>query len=296
MQIAITGSHGLIGTALIESLTADGHTVRRVVRGEAGDDDIAWDLDAGTIEATKLEGLDAVVHLAGKGIGDGRWTDEHKREVLESRTRGTSVLAEALAGLSTPPPVLLSGSAMGYYGDRGDEVLTEESSAGDIFLSQVCVEWEAATAPAEAAGIRVAHLRTGLVMAPKGGSLAPMLRLFRLGLGGRLGKGTQWWSWISIADEVGAIRFLLDKDVSGPVNLTAPTPVTNAEFTKTLGRVLGRPTFLTVPAFGPKLLLGREMADQLLFASQRVQPTVLEREGYPFQHRTLEPALRSVLH
>jgi uncharacterized protein (TIGR01777 family) len=295
VDIAITGSHGLIGTALVASLTADGHRVRRVVRSGAGPDDIGWDLDAGTIDRASLEGLDAVVHLGGEGIGDKRWNDEHKRKVIESRRVGTTLLAEALAGLSLKPRVLVSGSAVGYYGDRADEILTEASGAGDIFLSEVCVAWEAATAPAAAAGIRVAHIRTGIVLAPAGGALGPMLKLFRLGIGGRLGSGRQWWSWISLADEVGAIRFLLDADVAGPVNLTGPEPVTNATFTKALGTVLHRPTFLAVPAFAPRLAMGRDMADSLLFVSERAVPNVLEAAGYEFRHRDVHAALSATL-
>lgn len=297
MDIAITGASGLIGTAVSAALRADGHRVVPVVRRPVADGEraVRWDPAGGTIDNAALQGIDAVVHLAGAGIGDKRWSDERKREILESRTRGTAVLAEALAGLDQKPAVLVSGSAIGYYGDRGDEVLTEDSTAGDIFLSEVCVAWEAAAAPAIEAGIRVPFIRTGIVLSAHGGALKRTLPLFKAFVGGRLGSGRQWWSWISIDDEVAAIRWLLDHDVAGPVNLTAPEPVTNAEFTKTLGHVLGRPTVLPVPAFGPKLLLGGELADQLLFASQRVLPTVLEDRGFPFAHRDLETALRAVL-
>jgi uncharacterized protein (TIGR01777 family) len=242
-----------------------------------------------------LDGVEAVVHLAGAGIGDKRWTAARRRTVIESRTKGTDLLARTLAGLARPPRVLVSGSAIGYYGDRGDEVLTEASGPGHLFLSEICMAWEAATAPAEAAGIRVAHVRTGLVVTARGGFMGRLLPLVRLGLGGRLGPGDQWWSWITITDEVAAIRFLLDHDVAGAVNLAAPEPVTNAAFTKILGRAVRRPTFLAVPRFGPRLLLGREMADELLFASQRVEPAVLEREGFPFTHRDLAGALRAEL-
>jgi len=295
VEIAITGSHGLIGSALIPSLTADGHQVRRIVRSSGRGDDIGWDIEGGTMDAAGLEGIDAVVHLAGEGIGDKRWTAAYKRRVLESRTRSTTLLAETLAGLSAPPAVVVSGSAVGYYGDRADEVLTEASAPGTIFLSQVCTAWEAATAAAEQAGIRVAHIRTGPVLAANGGLLTPIGRLFRFGLGGRLGDGRQWLAWISLADEVGAIRFLIDHEVAGPVNLTAPAPVTNREFTAVLGRVLHRPTFMAVPKVAPRLLLGRERADQLLFVSQRALPTILEREGFEFQHPELEPTLRALL-
>ena len=297
MDIAITGASGLIGTALRASLEADGHRVVPVVRRPVGDGEraVRWDPAAGTIDRAGLEGLDAVVHLAGAGIGDKRWSDDRKREILESRSKGTALLADALAGLERKPPVLVSGSAIGYYGDRGDEVLTEQSTPGDIFLSEVCVAWEEAAAPAIEAGIRVPFARTGIVLATQGGALAKTLPLFKLGLGGKMGSGRQWWSWISLADEVAALRFLIDHDVTGPVNLTAPEPATNAHFTKVLGHVLGRPTVLPVPAFGPRLLLGAELADQLLFASQRVEPTVLEAAGFTFAHPDLDTALRAVL-
>lgn len=297
MDIAITGSSGLIGRALTAALAAGGHRVVRVLRRDPapGEDALRWDPPAGTIDRAALEGIDAVVHLAGAGIGDRRWNEAYKREILESRTRSTALLASTLAGLERKPAVFLSGSAIGIYGDRGDEVLTEASEPGRSFLAGVAVQWEAEAAPAVEAGIRTAFLRTGIVLTPEGGALAKLLPLFRLGLGGRMGSGRQWWSWISLADEVGAIRFLLDAPVQGPVNLTAPTPVTNAEFTKVLARVLGRPALLPVPAFAPKLLRGPELAQELLFASQRVRPTVLEGAGYGFAHPDLETALRELL-
>lgn len=270
----------------------------RIVRPGGSGRGITWDPAAGTIDAAALEGVDAVVHLAGEGIATKRWDDEQKRRIVESRRQGTTVLAEAIAGLDRKPAVLLSGSAIGWYGDRGDERLTEESGPGTGFLPDVCQAWEGAAQPAVDAGVRTAFLRTGLVLDAGGGALGKMLRLFKLGLGGRLGPGTQWWSWVSIDDWVGAASFLLDGDgagVSGPVNLTGPAPVTNADFTKALGSVLRRPTFLPVPAFGPKLLLGGELAETLLFESQRVEPAVLEREGYPFRHRDITAALCAVL-
>ena len=289
MNIAITGASGLIGTALTEHLTSAGHTVTPLTRdGSAG---IAWDPAAGTIDAESLEGIDAVVHLAGAGIADKRWSDERRAVIKDSRVNGTRLLANTLAGLNKKPKVLLSGSAMGYYGDRGDEVLTETSAPGTGFLPEVCMAWEEETAPAEAAGIRVAHLRTGLVLSRNGGALAKMLPLFKLGLGGRMGKGDQWWSAISIDDEVGMIDWLLTAEISGPVNLVCPEPTTNATFTKTLGGVLGRPTLLPVPAFGPKLLLGSDLAENLLFTSARVLPAVATTAGYTFKHPTLEAAL-----
>lgn len=295
MRVAITGSSGLIGTALSRSLEADGHEVVRVVRREGGARTVRWDPDAGEIDAAGLEGLDAVVHLAGAGIGDHRWTDDHKRTVLESRQKGTSLLATSLAGLSSPPGVLVSGSAVGFYGDRGDEQLTEASGPGRGFLTEVVTAWEAAAAPAAAAGIRVAKIRSGVVLAAEGGALARMAKIARLGLLGKLGTGRQWMSWITLDDEVRAIRFLFDHDVSGPVNLTAPAPVTNAVFTKALGRVLHRPTVLPVPGFGPKLVLGRELAEALLLEGQRVLPEVLLDAGFEFHHDEVETALHAVL-
>jgi uncharacterized protein len=295
VRIAITGSSGLIGTALARSLQADGHEVVRVVRGEAGPGEVRWDPATGTIDAAGLERLDGAVHLAGEPVAARRWTDEQKRRILESRTTGTSLLATTLAGLASPPPVLVSASGMDYYGDRGDEVLDEGATRGEGFLADVVGAWEGATGPAEAAGIRVAHARTSIVLDASGGALGKMLPLFKAGVGGRLGSGRQWWSWISIDDEVGAVRFLLDHDLSGPVNLAAPAPVTNAEFTKVLGRVLGRPTVLPVPRFGPRLLLGGELAENLLFTSKRLRPAKLEAAGYTFAHPDLESALRAAL-
>lgn len=297
MRVAVTGSSGLIGTALVASLRSDGHEVVRVVRSAAAGDgpNVRWDPEAGTIDAAGLEGVDAAVHLAGEGIADKRWTPEQKRRVLESRTRGTTLLASTLVGLSRRPDVLVSGSAIGFYGDRGDEVLTEQSGPGEGFLTEVCEAWEAAAGPAVDAGIRTAFARTGLVLDAKGGAMGKLLPLFKFGLGGRLGRGRQWWSWISIDDEVGAIRFLLEHDIAGPVNLTGPAPVTNAEFTKALGEVVHRPTVVPVPRFGPKLLLGGELAEQLLFSSQRVEPAVLTAAGYEFQHPDIASALRAVV-
>lgn len=299
MRIAVTGSHGLIGSALVRSLRADGHTVVAVVRsGSAGGDvgEVRWDIEAGQIDAAGLEGVDGAVHLAGAGIAEGRWTDEHKRRVRESRTRGTALLSEALASLSTRPAVLVSGSAIGYYGDRGDEELTEASPPGDGFLPELCQAWEAATGMAEAAGIRVVHVRSGIVLSPDGGALGKQLLPFKLGLGGKAGSGRQWASWITLVDHVGAVRHLLEHDVTGPVNLTAPNPATNAEFTRTLGRVLGRPAILPIPRVTTRLPLGiGPLIDTLLFSSARVFPSALADSGYAFGHTTLEPALRDLL-
>lgn len=296
MRIAVTGSSGLIGSALVRSLEGDDHDVVRVVRSSPGPGDVRWDIEAGVIDTTNLAGADAVVHLAGQGIAAGRWTEDHKRKVLDSRTKGTALLSEALAALDRRPAVLLSGSAIGYYGDRGDTELTEDSPPGDGFLPEVCRAWEAATGMAEAADIRVCHLRTGIVLSPAGGALGKQLLPFKLGLGGKAGAGGQWMPWISLDDEVRAIRYLLEADVAGPVNLTAPRPVTNREFTRTLGRVLGRPTVIPIPRAVAKLPAGiGPLADNLLFSSARVQPAALTATGFTFDHPELEGALRDLL-
>jgi uncharacterized protein (TIGR01777 family) len=295
MRVAITGSTGLIGSALVTHLRAEGHDVVRVVRGPAGAGDVSWSVTERQLDPGAFEGVDAVVHLAGAGIGDHRWTEDYKQQVLTSRTVGTSLVSEAIAASADGPKVLLSGSAIGFYGARGDEELDETSSAGTGFLAQVCQQWEAATGVAEAAGARVAHLRTGIVLSADGGALKKQLPLFKLALGGKMGSGRQWQSWISIGDEVRAITYLLTAAVSGPVNLTAPAPVTQADFADTLGDVLGRPTFLPIPKFGPKLLLGSELADNLLFTGQRVLPKVLADAGFQFEHPDLESALRALL-
>ncbi len=298
MRIAISGSTGFIGSAVAQSLEHDGHEVVRLVRGgPSGPATVRWDIDSGDIDAVGLEGLDGVVHLAGEGIGEKRWTDDQKRRIRESRTKGTSLLAGALASLTTKPPVLVSGSAIGIYGDRGDEQLTEDSPTGHGFLAEVATAWEGAAAPAEAAGIRVPRIRSGIVLASHGGALQRLARLCRFGVLGKLGSGKQWMSWVSLADEVAAIRFLLEPgcQVDGPVNLTAPAPVTNEVFTKALGRVLHRPTLLPVPSFGPKLLLGGELAKVLLYEGQRVLPEVLLDAGFEHRHTDLEPTFRELL-
>ncbi len=296
MKVALTGSHGLIGRRLAVELRRSGHELVRVVRYREGDAAVVWDPDAGTVDADRLAGVEGVVHLAGVGIGDRRWAPEHKRAVLDSRVRGTTLLAETLAGLRPHPRVLLAASAVGFYGDRDDELLSEDSPAGSGFLAGVCRQWEAATAAAEEAGIRTVHLRTGIVQSAGGGALAKQLPLFRLGLGGRLGSGRQWVSWISITDEVRAVEHLLGDDgVAGAVNLVGPAPVTNATYTATLARVLGRPARLGVPAPALRLALGRETADELLLASQRVDPAVLSRSRFSWRHETLEDALRAEL-
>lgn len=297
MDVAITGSSGLIGTELKKQLAAQGHRPIGVVRRapKAGADEIRWDPDNGSIDAASLEGVDAVIHLAGAGVGDKRWNDERKRVIMDSRVDGTSLLATTLAGLDAPPSVFVSGSAVGYYGHGGESVLTESSPAGSDFLATVCVAWEEAAAEAIDAGIRTVLARTGVVLTPKGGALSKLLPLFKLGVGGRMGSGKQWFPWISLDDEVAALVWLLDSDVSGPVNLVAPNVVTNNDFTKALGGALGRPTLFPVPSFGPKLVIGSELAETLLFFSQRIEPTVLNDSGYPFIHKTIDEALADLV-
>ena len=297
MRVVVTGSSGLIGTALIEALRARGDEVTCLVRRTPAAGEARWDPDGGQVDAAALEGHDAVVHLAGAGIGDHRWTEDHKRAVLDSRVKGTTLLAETVARLSNKPEVLASSSAIGYYGLRGDEVLTEDSGPGTGFLAEVCQQWEAATAPAEDAGVRVAHFRTGLVLSPEGGALKQMLLPFKLGIGGRIGTGRQWWSWIAIEDEIGAILHLLDSGTArGPVNLTAPDPVTNEEFTRTLNHVLRRPTLLPTPTFALKAMFGSEAVEEMFLGGQRVRPARLQSGGYGFRHLELEGALRQLLH
>jgi len=297
MRIAITGATGLIGTALASHLASVGHEVVRVVRRNPTATDITWSPSERMIDPHALDGIGAVVHLAGAGIADHRWTAEYKQQIRDSRVAGTELIARAIASADDGPAVLLSGSAIGIYGARGGEELDERSAPGDGFLADVTVEWERATRAAEDAGARVAHLRTGIVLSADGGALKKQLPLFKLGLGGRMGSGEQWQSWISIDDEVAAIAHLLDGDVSGPVNLTSPFPVTNAEFADVVGAVLHRPTFLPTPKFAPRLLLGGELADNLLFSGQKVIPAVLQAEvDFEFRHATLEAALRSLLH
>jgi len=294
-RVAVTGASGLIGAALGAALRADGCEVRRLVRGTPGaDDEVAWDPAAGRLDPAGLEGLDAVVHLAGEGIADGRWTAARRERILRSRVDGTALLARTLAALRRPPRALLSGSAVGYYGDRGDEVLDETAPSGAGFLAEVCRAWEGAAEPARAAGIRVVHLRTGVVLSGRGGALPRMAAPFRRFLGGPIGSGRQWVSWIALDDEVGAIRHLLEAEqVAGPVNLTAPRPVPNAELARALGRALGRPAVFRTPAAALRLLFG-EMAAVLL-DSTRAVPRALERSGYVFRHPELEPFLASEL-
>jgi uncharacterized protein (TIGR01777 family) len=301
MKVIVTGSGGLVGRALVRSLLADGHSVTRLVRGGAqqfrapGTAAVEWNPENGTIDAGALEGHDAAVHLAGEPIAEGRWDEEKKRRILESRVKGTRLIAETLAGLNEKPRVLVSASATGFYGDRGAEVLREESASGGNFVSEVCREWEKSTLAASQAGIRVVHPRIGVVFSAEGGALPRMLTPFKLGVGGRLGSGRQYMSWITLEDLVRAIRRAVeDESLRGPVNAVAPGAVTNEEFTKALGRVLGRPTIFAVPAFAARLAFG-EVADELLLASARVEPARLKEAGFEFKDPDLEGALRHVL-
>ena len=294
MRILVTGSSGLIGQALLPVLTAEGHNVVRLTRSPTTGRHILWRPDAGVVDAEDLEDFDAIVHLAGETIV-GRWTAGKKARILESRAQGTQLLCERLALLRNRPKVLVSASAIGYYGDRGDQVLDEESPAGSLFLSEVTKAWEAATEPAARNGIRVVNLRIGFVLSKAGGGLAAMLLPFKLGVGGQVGSGRQYLSWIAIDDVVGVISHAIRSDVlHGPVNAVAPRPVTNQEFTKTLGRVLSRPTIFPLPVFAARLVMG-EIADNLLLASARVAPARLLASGFEFRFPELNGALRHVL-
>lgn len=301
MRIAITGSSGLIGSTLVAGLSQAGHAITRVVRKQspsAANDvpQVLWDPAGGQIDAAGFEGHDAVIHLAGANIADARWTDEFKRHIRESRVQGTAVLSEALAQLARPPRVLLSASAVGYYGSRSpDERVDESSPPGDSFLARVCDEWEQAAAPARRAGIRVVPMRFGTVLAPHGGALAKMLPVFRRGLGGKVGSGRQMMSWIAMDDIVPAVLHVLSRDdFDGPVNFVSPNPVSNAQFTRALGHALGRPTLIGMPALAARLLFG-EMADELLLAGAAVVPKRLLDSGYTFRSPDLEPALVRML-
>lgn len=296
MRILMSGASGLIGTALTSHLVANGHTVSRLVRRPAKPGEVTWDPTTAELDPAAFDDCDAVINLSGAGIGDKRWSDDYKVELLSSRVQTTELLATTMADLDRKPSVFLSGSAIGWYGDRGDERLDELSTPGSGFLSDLAQEWEASTMAAEKAGIRTVHLRTGVVLSADGGALKKQLPLFKLGLGGRFGNGHQWQSWISIDDQVGAITHLLSAETCGAVNLTAPEPVTNSEFTATLAKVLHRPAVIPVPMFGPKLLLGRELVESLLLGGQRVAPTALQRSGYEFRHDVLETTLRELLH
>jgi uncharacterized protein len=296
MKVAVTGSSGLIGSALVRALMDRGDEVVRVVRSDAsGAGGARWDPEGGTIETRALEGIDAAVHLAGEGIGSKRWTTRQKARILNSRERGTGLLARTMATLTSRPSVLVSASAMGYYGDRGDEILTEQAGSGDGFLAMVCRRWEAATSAAEDAGVRVCHLRTGLVLGREGGLLKRLVLPFRLGLGGRLANGRQWMSWVAITDQIGAILHLLQDDTArGPFNIAAPNAVRNDEFTAVLARVVRRPAVIPIPKTLIAIPYGRELADDLL-SSIRMVPDRLSERGFRFQMPELEPALRAEL-
>jgi hypothetical protein len=298
MTVAVTGASGLVGSALVPFLTAGGHSVVRVGRGAPRGPqspavrDVQWDPERGRLDPAALEGVDVVVHLAGANVA-GRWTGAYKDEILRSRVDSTRLLAETLARLARPPRAFVSMSAVGYYGDRGDEVLDEGAPPGQGFLADVGRQWEAAADPARAAGIRVVHPRLGVVLSPRGGALAKLLPPFSAGLGGPTGSGRQWWGVIGLDDVVGALHFMATRDaLAGPVNLVLPDPVRNADFARTLAHVLGRPALVPTPAFALRLALGREQADEMLLASQRVVPRRLLEAGFAFARPTLEAALR----
>jgi uncharacterized protein (TIGR01777 family) len=297
LNILVTGSTGLIGSELYSFLTNKKHRILRMVRrGTPKPDEILWNPSSGALGSSSLEGLDAVVHLAGESIASKRWTAKKMRRIRESRIKGTNLLAQSLAHLSDPPKVLVSVSAVGFYGNRGEEQLNEESGAGEGFLAQVCREWESATAPASERGIRVVIPRVGMILSARGGVLSQMLPIYRLGIGGTIGSGRQYMSWIAIDDMVGVINHVIQHDsVRGPVNAVSPNPVTNSTFSKTLGRVLSRPTMFALPAFAVQLALGK-MADELLLSSSRVSPVRLVESGFRFAFPKLEEALRYILH
>jgi uncharacterized protein len=293
-RVLVSGASGPIGAALLPSLKARGYSVTRLVRGAAtGPDQVTWN-PTQPLSPDSVSGFDAVIHLAGESIV-GRWSEARKRRILDSRTQGTRHLAEAVAKTARRPDVFISASAVGYYGNRGDEILREDSPSGEGFAAEICRQWEAAAQPAAAAGIRIVQMRLGVVMSADGGALKKMLLPFRLGLGGRLGDGRQWWSWVAVDDVVGAIQHVLDNDsLKGPVNTAAPKQVTNAEFTRTLAGVLNRPAIFPMPAFAVRLVFG-QMGDELFLASQRVEPAKLTASGYQFKHPELRKALQEIL-
>ncbi len=295
MRVLIAGASGLVGSALIPVLEAGGAEVTRLVRTSAGAGEIEWHPNHDQIDANKLEGFDVIINFAGENIAGGRWTDEQKRKIHDSRVNGTHLLTEAMAKLKQPPKVFLCASATGIYGDRGDEILDEQSDSGGGFLAGVCREWEQATEPAVAAGVRTVNLRFGPILAREGGMLAKLLTPFKMGMGGKVGSGRQYISWVAIDDAVSAIKLALkDESIRGPLNIVSPHPVTNEEFTKTLGHVLSRPTALAMPAFAVRLAFG-EMADEMLLTSQRVIPKRLNEARYEFEYPELEGALRKHL-
>ena len=295
MKILIAGASGLVGSALVPKLKAEGAEVTPLVRSAAKSGEIEWHPDRGSIDAPALQGCDAIINLAGDGIANGRWTEEKKRRILDSRVNGTRLLCETVANLSRKPKAFINASAVGFYGSRGDELVDEDSGPGEGFLASVCRQWELATAPAEQAGIRVVKLRFGVILAKGGGIMGSILGPFKFGLGGKIGSGDQVMSWVAMDDVVAAISFILQNEsLRGPINVVAPHPVTNEEFTKTLGRVLSRPTFMTMPAFAARLAFG-EMADEMMLSSTRVAPKVLNDAGFRFQYPELEGAVRAML-
>lgn len=294
MRIAVTGATGLVGSELVPDLSTAGHDVIRLVRRGSGEGEGHWNPASG-IEPSALEGVEAVIHLAGENIAEGRWTSDKKARIRDSRVEGTAAVARSIAGMENAPSALICASAIGHYGDRADEELVEDSGPGEGFLPEVCQAWEAAADPAREAGIRVVHLRFGVVLSPKGGALAKMLTPFKMAVGGRIGSGDQYMSWLSIEDASGMILHGLNTpELSGPVNAVAPEPVTNAEFTKALGRAVHRPTIFPMPGFAAKLAFG-EMAEALVLASTRVLPKRLEETGYTFRHRTIDQALGDMI-
>jgi hypothetical protein len=295
MQIAITGATGLVGSHLMAALQDGGHEVRRLVRGNPQGDDIRWSPQNGEVEAKKLEGCDAVIHLAGESIAAGRWNDAKKARIRDSRVQGTTTISEALAGLEQKPKTLISASAIGIYGDRGDELLDDSAPPGTGFLADVCQQWEQSTTAAAEAGIRVVHPRIGIVLSVEGGALAKMLLPFKLGLGGKIGSGEQYMSWIARDELTDVIKFCIEREeIEGAFNAVSPAAVTNQAFTKALGSVLQRPTIFPMPALAARLALG-EMADALLLASNRVAPRALERHAFPFRQSDIGDALRHVI-
>ena len=297
MRVLVSGSSGLIGSAVVARLRDRGDEVVRLVRrAPTGADEVRWDPAAGQLDAAALGRIDGIVHLAGEGIGEKRWSEAQKRKILDSRVQGTRLLAETAAALDPKPSVFVCGSAIGFYGLRGDEILTEESATGTGFLADVVRQWEAQTAAAESAGIRTVHLRTGIVLSPTGGALGRLLPLIRLGVGGKLGSGKQWWSWISLEDEVRLVLHCLDTDsLRGPVNACAPEPATNEQVVRALGKAAHRPTVLPVPKFALSIVMGGELTDEVIMAGQRALPKVAEASGFTFTHRDLDAAARAAL-
>ncbi len=296
MRVVVSGASGLIGSALVEELEQAGHGVLRLVRRQAGADEHAWDPSTGRLDPAVLEAAAAVVHLSGAGIGDHRWSASRRKELVTSRIESTALLVNSMEKLAQAPSVFVCASAIGFYGDRGDDLLTERSEAGTGFLADLCRRWEHAASRARDLGIRTVSARSGIVLSTSGGALARQLPLFRLGLGGRLGTGRQWTSWVSIEDEVRALRLAVESEsLSGPVNVVAPGPVRNGDFTKALGRALRRPAVMAVPPVALRLALGRPLVDEALLASQRVVPQALEAAGFTFRHPELDSALTALL-